>query len=142
MTENHGFFCQDSERVEKLVNEVNHANFGVLLDIGNFLCVDEDPAKAVGRLIPYVFHVHIKDFHVKSGMLPDPGEGWFQTRGGNYLRGAVIGHGDVPVVQCLNIMKKANYNGILSIEFEGIEDPLAGISIGFENLKKYIGRVY
>jgi sugar phosphate isomerase/epimerase len=136
--ENHGFFCQDSDRVEKLVNAVNHPNFGVLLDIGNFLCVDEDPVKAVGRLLPYVFHVHVKDFHVKSGMLPNPGKGWFKSRGGNYLRGAIIGHGDVPVVQCLNLLKNAGYNGFLSIEFEGIEDPITGIAIGAENLKRYV----
>jgi len=138
MVENHGYFCQDSERVERLINGVNHPNFGALIDMGNFLCVDEDPAKAVGRLMPYAFHVHAKDFHFKSGMMPNPGQGWYETRGGNYLRGAVIGHGDVPIMQCLKIMKAARYDGVLSIEFEGIEDPIAGISIGLENLKKYV----
>lgn len=138
MTENHGYFCQDSERIERLVAGVNHPNFGVLLDIGNFLCVDEDPGKAVGRLVPYVFHVHVKDFHIRSGELPDPGEGWFMNRGGNYLRGAIIGNGDVPVVQCIKIMKKAKYEGILSIEFEGLEDHLTGISIGANNLRNYV----
>ena len=63
MVENHGFFCQDSERVEKLVNGVNHPNFGALVDMGNFLCADEDPARAVGRMMPYAFHCHAKDFH-------------------------------------------------------------------------------
>lgn len=138
MVENHGFFCQDSERVEKLINATNHPNFGVLIDMGNFLCADEDPAKAVGRLMPYAFHVHAKDFHVKPGSAPNPGQGWFQSRGGNYLRGSVIGHGDAPIPQCLRIMKKAGYNGVLSIEFEGIEEPLKGIAIGFENLKRYV----
>lgn len=138
MVENHGFFCQDSDRVEKLVNGVNHPNFGLLVDMGNFMCVDESPEKAVGKLMPYAFHVHAKDFHFKEGMLPDPGEGWFKTRGGNYLRGAIIGHGVVPVYQCLKIMKNAGYDGVLSIEFEGMEDPLTGIRIGLENLRKYI----
>lgn len=137
MVENHGFFCQDSERVEMLVNGVNHENFGVLLDMGNFLCADEDPAKAVGRLAPYIFHVHAKDFHTKPGTDPNPGSGWFCSRGGNFLRGSIIGHGDVPVVQCLNIIKRIGYTGNVSIEFEGMEDPLIGISIGLENLKKY-----
>lgn len=141
MTENHGFFSQDSERIEKLVSAVNHPNFGVLLDIGNFLCVDEDPPKAVGRLLPYVFHVHVKDFHTKAGTCPEPGEGWFQSRGGNYLRGAIIGHGDVPVIQCLKLLKNANYQGMLSIEFEGLEDPLTGISIGLSNLRKYVSLI-
>lgn len=136
--ENHGFFCQDSERVEMLVNGVNNENFGVLVDIGNFLCVDEEPGKAVGRLAPYAFHVHVKDFHVKKGTCPSPGEGWFLSRGGNYLRGAIIGHGDVPVVQCLRILKRAGYDGVISIEFEGMEDPMTGIRIGLDNLRRYL----
>ena len=32
MVENHGFFCQESQRVEQLVTAVEHANFGVLVD--------------------------------------------------------------------------------------------------------------
>lgn len=138
MVENHGFFCQDSDRVEKLVNGVDHENFGVLIDMGNFLCVDEDPATAVGRLMPYAFHVHAKDFHVKSGEAMNPGQGWFTTRGGNYLRGSIIGHGEVPLTTCLSIMNKAGYEGVLSIEFEGMEQPSQGIRYGFSNLKKLI----
>lgn len=141
MVENHGFFSQDSDRVEKLVNGVNNKNFGVLLDVGNFLCVDEDPAKAVGRLAPYAFHVHVKDFHVKSGAGTNPGTGWFTTRAGNYLRGAIIGHGEVPVVQCLKIIKKAGYDGTVSIEFEGMEETLTGIAVGLENLKNYLAMI-
>lgn len=141
MVENHGFFCQDSDRVEKLINGVNHTNFGLLLDIGNFLCADEDPAIAVGKLLPYVFHVHVKDFHVKSGMLPDPGDGWFKSRAGNYLRGAIIGHGDVPVIQCLKMLKTYGYDGVISIEFEGMEDAILGISVGRSNLERYMRSV-
>ena len=136
--ENHGYFCQDSERVEKLINAVNHPNFGALVDMGNFMCADDPPEKAVGRLAPYAFHVHAKDFHFKPGMAPDPGKGWFRSRGGNYLRGAIIGHGDVPVTQCIGIMKRAGFDGTLSIEFEGMEEVLTGISIGLENLRRFV----
>lgn len=142
MVENHGFFCQDSARVEKLICGVNHPNFGALIDMGNFLCADEDPGRAVGNLMPYAFHVHAKDFHVKAGTAPDPGAGWFQSRAGNYLRGAIIGHGDVPILQCLRTMKKAGYEGVLSIEFEGMEDPLQGIAAGLENLRRLVSEVY
>lgn len=136
--ENHGFFCQDSERVEKLYNAVGHENFGLLADMGNFLCADEAPDKAFGRIAPYTFYAHAKDFHVKSAMLPDPGEGFFRTRSGNYLRGAIIGHGDVPVLHCIKALKNVNYNGYIAIEFEGMEDTLQGITIGFNNLKHYV----
>ncbi|HBN95766.1 MAG TPA: sugar phosphate isomerase/epimerase, partial [Firmicutes bacterium] len=81
---------------------------------------------------------HAKDFYVKSGNGPNPGQGWFLSRGGNYLRGAIVGHGGVPVLQVLNIMKNANYSGFISIEFEGIEDPLKAIPIGLENLRRYM----
>lgn len=136
--ENHGFFCQDSERVEKLVHAVAHPNFGLLVDMGNFLCVDEDPVHAVSRVAPYAFYVHAKDFLVKSGMGVNPGAGFFKSRGGNYLRGMIIGHGDVPVQQCLSILKSTRYDGYIAIEFEGMEDPLSAIPIGLENLRRYI----
>lgn len=138
-TENHGFYSQDSERVEKLINAVNEPNFGALVDIGNFNCADEYSPVAVGRMASYARHAHAKDFHMKSGSGDNPGAGWFQSRGGNYLRGSIIGHGDVPVRQCVEILKRSGYDGYLAIEFEGMEDPMKGISIGFENLKKYVG---
>ena len=137
MVENHGFFCQDSDRVEKLVNAVNHENFGLLVDIGNFTCADEDPRTAVGRVAPYAFHAHAKDFHIRKRELPDPGQGFFQSRAGTWLRGAIVGHGDVPVKACLAALKKTGYNGALTVEFEGLEDPTLGVTIGLENLQRY-----
>jgi hypothetical protein len=119
MVENHGFFCQDSERVERLVNGVCHPNFGLLVDVGNFLCADDDPGMALGRLMPYAFHIHFKDFHVKPGALPNPGSGWFLSRGGNYLRGAIVGHGDVSVPQCLHFTLPPCASYAISIPHDG-----------------------
>jgi sugar phosphate isomerase/epimerase len=138
MVENHGYFAQDSDRMEKLVAAVAHKNFGILCDMGNFLCVDESPIAAVSRIAAYTVLVHAKDFHVKSGNQPNPGPGFFGTRGGNYLRGAIVGHGEVPVQQCLRILRNADYDGYVSIEFEGIENPLIGIAYGLKNLRSYI----
>ncbi len=138
MTENHGYYSQDSERIEKLINATGDENFGALIDIGNFMCVDEDTGKAVGRLLPYVKHVHVKDFHFKSGKEIYPGERWFMTRGGNYLRGAIIGHGDANVYRCIKLLKNKGYDGYLSIEFEGVEDNLVGIKMGLDNLRRFV----
>lgn len=137
MIENHGFFSQDSTRVEQIICGVNSPNFGALIDMGNFLCADENPVEAVGRLAPMAFHAHAKDFIVKSGMEANPGECFFSTRGGNYLRGTIVGHGNVPVYQCVRILKNFGYDESLAIEFEGVEENLMAIRIGFENLKKY-----
>ncbi len=138
MVENHGFFAQDSNRVEKLITTVADDNFGWLCDMGNFLCADEAPEKAVGIAANYVFHVHAKDFVVKSGNEPNPGNGFFKSRGGNYLKGTIVGHGNVPVVQCLSILKGKGYDGFVSVEFEGMENPTEALTISLENLKRYV----
>ena len=137
MTENHGYFCQESTRVEQLVNGVAHKNYGLLLDMGNFLCADEDPIQAFGRLVPYVFHVHAKDFHVKSGSEVAPPDGFFKSRAGSHLRGAIIGHGAVPVYQCLSILGNAGYDKFVSIEFEGVEDAKMAVEWGYNTLRRY-----
>ena len=134
--ENHGFFAQDSSRVEAIINGVNDENFGALVDIGNFMCADENPAVAVGNVAPYAVHVHAKDFVKKCGNAFVPPDGFFMTRGGNFLKGSIIGHGDVPVVQCLRIIKNAGYNGYVTVEFEGMEDQKTGVKCGLNTLKK------
>ncbi|MCQ2471459.1 MAG: sugar phosphate isomerase/epimerase [Clostridia bacterium] len=138
MVENHGQFCQESARVERLMGGVNDPNFGWLVDIGNFLCADDEPIKAVGVAAPFAKHVHVKDFHVKSGSEFDPGKNFFTTRAGTYLRGAILGQGNVPVYQCLKTIKRSGYDGYVSIEFEGIEDNLSALETGLENLNKMI----
>ena len=131
-SENHGFIAQDSDRVERLFNAVAHDNFGLLVDIGNFVCVDENPAAAVSRVAPYAIHVHLKDMLVR----PAPtGSCKNMTRGGNYFCGTVVGEGDVPVAQCLRILKRAGYDGWLTLEYEGAEDCISGIQRGLQNAK-------
>lgn len=137
-TENHGFFSQDAQRVKKLIQAVNHPNFAALVDVGNFSCVDEDNALSTSCLAPFAKHVHVKDFHIKNSLCDNPGKGWFKSRGGNYLRGSIIGHGNIPVRQCIDALKNNGYDGFLTIEFEGLEDPLDGITMGLENLKKLL----
>ena len=113
-SENHGYIAQDSDRMERLVNAVGHDNYGLLVDMGNFACADEDSAMAVSRVAPYAVYVHAKDFIKRTfyeGPIP---AGCFQTRGCNYLRGVAVGTGDIPVKQCLAILKRAGYDGYVS----------------------------
>lgn len=139
--ENHSYVCQDSSRVEKLVTAVNHPNFGLLCDMGNFLCADEDPAKAFGIVASYAFYVHAKDFHIKAAEGTDPGEGFFRSRNGTYLRGAIVGQGNVPIKSCLYALKRVGYDGMIAIEFEGMEDNIEAMRIGLANLRRYTQEV-
>lgn len=137
-TENHGVIAQDSDRVERLFNAVAHDNYGLLVDIGNFICADEDPALAVSRVAPYAVHVHVKDMLVRNeptGSCVNP------TRGGRYFVGTVAGEGDIPVKRCLDILKRAGYDGFISLEYEGREDCLTAIHRGLENIKKILEEI-
>jgi sugar phosphate isomerase/epimerase len=138
MIENHGYYMQDSERVKRLVEAVGHPNFGWLTDMGNFLCADENPISAMRVAAPMAVHAHAKDFHVKEPGQYTPKQGWFKTRGGSKLRGAIIGHGAVNVTECLRLLKQAGYDGWLSVEFEGIEDCLFALQSDIENLREMI----
>ena len=129
-----GRILQASERVEALIREVGNDNYGWLVDMGNFLCVDEDPKHAVSIAAPYAFHVHAKDFLFKDGSLPRP-QGFFGTAGGNHIRGTVVGHGVVPVLSCMRILKEKGYDGWLSLEFEGAEDTEFALKAGLHFLK-------
>ena len=134
-SENHGLIAQDSDRVERLVNAVAHDNYGLLVDMGNFACVDEDSAIAVSRVAPYAFPVHAKDF-IKHPFAEKVAIG-YQTRGCNYLEGCAVGDGDIPVEQCIAILRRAGYDGYVSIEFEGKGDCFEGIKKGIETLRGF-----
>lgn len=134
-TENHGYVLQDAERVETLIRTVNHPNYGWLVDMGNFLCADDLPIHAVPIAAPYAFHVHVKDFLYKPADAENPGQGWFPSRNGSYLRGTVAGHGVVPIRRCLEILKKAGYDGVVSYEFEGMEENLPALEAALAFLR-------
>ncbi|MCF6177575.1 MAG: sugar phosphate isomerase/epimerase [Victivallaceae bacterium] len=134
--ENHGLHLQAHERVQRLLRAVNRDNFKTTLDIGNFICVDENAFIAVKQNLKYASMVHAKDFHLKDGTY-NPGEGWAQTPGGNYRRGAIVGNGDIKANQIIKFIKESGYNGFLSVEFEGMEDCFVGSRIGMENVKKF-----
>lgn len=129
-TENHGFICQDASRVEKIINTVNHKNFGWLVDIGNFMCTDGDCYESVKIAAKYAFHVHAKDFYV----LDEP-DNSFKTKGGKNLQGSALGKGVVPVKKCIDELKTQGYNGFITIEFEGTQECLEALKDGLEFLK-------
>ena len=105
---------------------------------GKFTVVDEDCATAVSALSDHIVHVHAKDMLVRSGMNFDPGRGYNLSRGGNYWRGTIFGHGNVPTFQILSAIRKSGYDGYVSLEFEGMEPVLEGVEIGTQNLQHMI----
>ena len=133
-SENHGMIYQDAVRVEELIRRVGHPNYGWLVDIGNFVVTDGDPLESVKRAAPYAFHVHAKDFILKSREQTPSPDGFARSRGGNLWRGTVLGHGAIPVLECLSALKASGYDGWVSLEFEGAEDNISALKNGFAYL--------
>lgn len=133
--ENHGYFVQHSDRVQALVKAVGRDNFRTTLDVGNFLCVDENPGTAVANNVKLASMVHVKDFYYRPSYR-NPGEGWFKSAGGNWLRGAIVGQGDIDMPHVLRTVKESGYDGYISIEFEGMEECRKATKMGFNYVKQ------
>jgi sugar phosphate isomerase/epimerase len=67
--ENHQDIC--SSELVWLCEQVDSPAFGVVMDCGNALAVGEEPAAFADRVMPYLKHVHLKDYAVH----PSP-SGW------------------------------------------------------------------
>jgi sugar phosphate isomerase/epimerase len=133
--ENHGFYVQHSDRIQAIVHGVNRDNFRTTVDIGNFLCVDEQPEVAVAKNIGLASMVHLKDFYIRPSTY-SLDEGWFRSSGGILLRGAILGQGDINLPYVLKLIKESGYDGYISLEFEGLEECKLGTRLGFDYLKR------
>jgi sugar phosphate isomerase/epimerase len=136
--ENHGMFMNGSERVRRLIYLVDEPNFKTTLDIGNFMCVDEDAYAATIQNLPYASVVQLKDFFVRDF---EPGPGWLATAGGHWLLGSIVGHGDLDIRRILGAVKASGFDGFLSIEFEGLEDSALGAAKSAANINRILSSV-
>ncbi|MEK3889342.1 sugar phosphate isomerase/epimerase family protein [Bacillus sp. FSL K6-3431] len=135
--ENHGFNVQTSDRVQRVIHAVDRENFKTTLDVGNFLCIDEEPLVGVKKNLKYAATVHFKDFYIRP-YYENPGGGdWFRTVNDNYLRGAIVGHGDINIREIVKLVKNSGYDGYLTVEFEGMEECKLGSKIGMDNVRRF-----
>lgn len=141
LIENHGFFANGCDRVERILRAVNRDNYGLLLDTGNIACVDEDPAAAAHRLAAQARMIHLKDFYIRKR---DPGDStmfdcgghWFRSMAGRFLRGSILAQGDLDIWEILGEIKHSGYDGAIAIEFEGFEEPKYASKVGLDNARR------
>ncbi len=151
--ENHGTLMNGGDRVRRLILAVDRPNYGCTLDVGNAVCVDEDPLICVQTLLPFAKRIHIKDFYIREDAYAigarfkdgyEAGGGprvlgngsWLTTKHKRYLRGAIVGHGDLAMRDILREIVTSGYDGHLTIEFEGMEESLLACRLGMQNLRQ------
>lgn len=102
--ENHGGIVATPEQLLSLVKAVNSPWFGVNLDTGNFHT--EDPYADLARLAPYAVNVQVKV---------------------EIQRGAKAPKEESDIKRLVKILRDANYQGFVALEYEAKPDPYEAI---------------
>ena len=109
--ENHWGLTRTPEGLLRIVNSIDSPWLGVLMDTGNFL---EDPYEKLEEIAPQTVFVQAKTYY--------GGGEWYTL--------------DLDYPRIAEILKKVNYKGYISLEFEGKEDANTGVPKSIELLKK------
>jgi len=109
--ENHWGLCSTPEGQLKIKKAIDSPWLGILMDTGNFL---EDPYEKLGMIAPYTSFVQAKTYY--------GGGEWYTL--------------DLDYKRIFNILKKVNYQGYVSLEFEGKEDPFTAVPKSIEMLRQ------
>ena len=119
--ENHGRFAGRSDQVRDIIKQVGSPALRVNFDTGNFLLVGQDPVEAARELAEWVVLLHLKDIRFTDA---DESGFVFERPDGQLLTGSVVGEGLVDLAGVMAVLREAGYDGWLSLEYEGAEDPV------------------
>lgn len=107
LMETHGDFVTIDD-IEKTMQLATHPQVGIIWDICNMWSItQEPPALAYEKLKKYIHHTHIKDAKIKDGK----------------IEYTLLGKGDVPIFEAIDILAKNNYKGYFSFEWEKLWHP-------------------
>lgn len=111
--ENHGDL--NSDELISVVQKVNSPNVGICLDVGNTLMTFEDPVFAVGKMAPFAFTTHFKDYKINL------------TNYGFKVHGVALGEGNIDLISITKILnRKTKLNHIiLELPVEAEKDEIS-----------------
>ncbi len=137
--ENHGKLAGRSDQVRQLVEEVRAITgtktLGANPDTGNFVLVNQKSHEAIRDVAPLAHMVHFKDFK----RAPEGYAGFaYPAIDGVKYAGTAVGEGEVDLAACIRELKAAGFNGPLSVEYEGVEDPLQAVPRSLANARRYL----
>jgi sugar phosphate isomerase/epimerase len=133
--ENHGHLAGKGEQVRGIIEDVRARSgtdvLGANPDTGNFLLVNQPSHEAIQEVARYANMVHFKDFR------EDP-TGEYVAHDGTRYVGTAVGEGEVDLHACLAALREAGFDGWLSMEYEGREDPMTAVPKSLTNSRKYL----
>jgi L-ribulose-5-phosphate 3-epimerase len=108
--ENHWGLCSTPEGQLRIKKAIDSPWLGIMMDTGNFL---EDPYSKLEMLAPYTNFVQAKTYY--------GGGEWYSL--------------DLDYKRIISILRKVNYQGYISLEFEGKEDAATAVPKSIEMLR-------
>lgn len=134
--ENHFAILQDADRCIRIINEVGSERLGLNNDTGNWFYGGQNTEwmkEAFLKLAPYTKSTHIKDgkksYNPFQLLGPMARIGWGE--------GTILGHGEVPIKNCIRELKKVGYKGPLNIH-GGCTDPKVSNFEWFKQSIEYV----
>jgi sugar phosphate isomerase/epimerase len=107
LMETHGEVVMMND-IEKILQLASNSNVGLVWDVVNMWSVTkEPPADVFQKLRKYIHHTHIKDLKLVDGK----------------EQYTLLGQGEVPIFQAIDILHKGGYNGYYSFEWEKLWHP-------------------
>jgi sugar phosphate isomerase/epimerase len=137
--ENHGKLAGRGDQVRTLIEAVRERSgtdaLGANPDTGNFLLVNQPSHEAIRQVAAYATMVHFKDFKPE----PTGHQGFaYEALDGSRFVGTAVGEGSVDLRKCIQALHEAGYNGWLSVEYEGEEDPMTAVPRSIANAKEIL----
>ncbi|MSR32382.1 MAG: sugar phosphate isomerase/epimerase [Gemmataceae bacterium] len=112
--ENHGGITATADQLLALVKGLDHPNYGVNLDTGNFRTAD--PYGDMAKVAPYAVTVQVKTEVQKAGQKKE----------------------DADIERIVGILNKSGYRGYVALEYEAAEDPKTGVPKALSQMKKLL----
>jgi sugar phosphate isomerase/epimerase len=107
LMESHGDLVSKADLVY-VMQKVDTKKIGLIWDILNAWSVTkEDPAEVHAAISKYIHHVHVKDGVIRDGK----------------VQYTVLGKGEAPVRQAIQLLQKGGYQGYYSFEWEKLWHP-------------------
>lgn len=123
--DNHGYVTNDADVQLEVFERVGSKRFGANLDTMNYRWVGHSVEKCrefYDKIAPHAIHVHFKD-----------GRGSLKE----YI-GEALGEGEIDLHHAVAALKRANYDGVWLVEYEGRGDKAEGYKKGLAWLKQHV----
>lgn len=136
--EDQGFLFNGCRNFARFLSEVDR-NVGVVADFGNIQFVDEHVEGFISKFADRIVHVHVKDYIVTDGSSRAIEEGEYTSKGGNFLRGCLVGEGSVHTDAAFEALRAMGYHGPVALEGDPIgPDEEASFCKNLETVTQYI----